>query len=645
MEVKSHTKIVPFSSFVKNIISQVDKIPVLSFILIFMMILNGYTQNQDYIDSLSSVYKNLKEKKKKVKLAHQLFKLTIHQNKELAYTYAKEQLDVSKQINYEKGVGTAYRDLGYYYKNISQADSARHYYKKSVKTFKNNGNKERQCTALDRLATFEITQGNFETALELIDESNTVATQLKSGKILVDNLQRKSVVYLDLGDFASAMDATLNALKIEDTMRHKYPIGKATGLSDIGRIEIHRNNYQAAIEPSNQALQLFTELKEDKWQAIVLNQLGNAYWHLENYDESLKAYQQSLNIAIAINRQDYASVALANMAGIYSKKGDYKKAITMLEEAQVITVKIGTIGNVINNYGMIGDIHLEHKKLPKAIKNYSLAIHIADSVNALDDLYDMYESRSNAYEKKKNYKKALADYQIYKTLYDSVFSTNSNKHIEELKIKYESEKKEKELIIKENKIKLLEERKQKAENEKLFLIISLIGTLALVIAIVYGLRQKMNRNKIERDKLDNDIAYKEKELTTHALHLAHKNEVLLDLKSQLKELKSENPNSRSYQKVINTINLDINNDNNWDQFRSYFEDVHKDFNSKVMRNYPEVSNNDLRLMSLLKMNLSSKEIANILNISTEGVKKARYRLRKKLNLNTEESLQELVIDL
>ena len=179
---------------------------------------------------------------------------------------------------------------------------------------------------------------------------------------------------------------------------------------------------------------------------------------------------------------------------------------------------------------------------------------------------------------------------------------------------------------------------------KLFLIS--FGLLALAFAIVYALRQKMKRNKVEREKLDNSLQFKEKELTTHALHLAHKNEILLDLKSQLKELKSNNnPNSRSYQKVINTINLDINNDSNWDQFRNYFEEVHKDFNSNVMRTYPDVSNNDLRLMSLLKMNLSSKEIANILNISIEGVKKARYRLRKKLNLNTEESLQELVIEL
>jgi DNA-binding CsgD family transcriptional regulator len=145
--------------------------------------------------------------------------------------------------------------------------------------------------------------------------------------------------------------------------------------------------------------------------------------------------------------------------------------------------------------------------------------------------------------------------------------------------------------------------------------------------------------------MDKDLEFKEKELTTHALHLAHKNEVLLDLKSQLEELKADSKNARQYQKIINHINLDINNDNNWEQFRAYFEDVHKDFNAKVMRNYPDLSNNDLRLMSLLKMNLSSKEIASILNISVEGVKKARYRLRKKLNLNTEESLQQLVIEL
>ncbi|MGB5236435.1 MAG: LuxR C-terminal-related transcriptional regulator, partial [Flavobacteriaceae bacterium] len=60
---------------------------------------------------------------------------------------------------------------------------------------------------------------------------------------------------------------------------------------------------------------------------------------------------------------------------------------------------------------------------------------------------------------------------------------------------------------------------------------------------------------------------------------------------------------------------------------------------------PEITKNELRLMALLKMNLSSKEIATILNISSEGIKKARYRLRKKLDISSEESLQEMVLSL
>jgi DNA-binding CsgD family transcriptional regulator len=65
----------------------------------------------------------------------------------------------------------------------------------------------------------------------------------------------------------------------------------------------------------------------------------------------------------------------------------------------------------------------------------------------------------------------------------------------------------------------------------------------------------------------------------------------------------------------------------------------------VKDRYPEITSNELRLMALLKMNLSSKEIANILNITPEGIKKARYRLRKKMNISSDESLQGQIISL
>ena len=169
------------------------------------------------------------------------------------------------------------------------------------------------------------------------------------------------------------------------------------------------------------------------------------------------------------------------------------------------------------------------------------------------------------------------------------------------------------------------------------LIISLFG--------FYGIRQRLKRNKLEKERVDAELAFKKKELTTHALHLAKKNEVLEGLKQKAEALKEDEASNKGYQQLIRTINFDLQDDNNWENFARYFEEVHKDFNSNVKSKYPEVTSNELRLMALLKMNLSSKEIANILNISPEGIKKARYRLRKKLAITTEDSLQDLVLSL
>jgi ATP/maltotriose-dependent transcriptional regulator MalT len=186
--------------------------------------------------------------------------------------------------------------------------------------------------------------------------------------------------------------------------------------------------------------------------------------------------------------------------------------------------------------------------------------------------------------------------------------------------------------------------KQKSKNENLIRILLIIGLL-FSLAAFYAIRQKLKRNKLEKEKVDAELAFKKKELTPHALHLAKKNEVLEGLKQKAEELKASENNQNGYQQLIRTINFDLQDDNNWENFSKYFQEVHKDFNSNVKEKFPEVTPNELRLMSLLKMNLSSKEIANILNISPDGIKKARYRLRKKLNINTDNSLQDFVLGL
>ena len=127
--------------------------------------------------------------------------------------------------------------------------------------------------------------------------------------------------------------------------------------------------------------------------------------------------------------------------------------------------------------------------------------------------------------------------------------------------------------------------------------------------------------------------------------LPKKNKVLEGLKEKAEALKKTENNRNGYQQLIQTINFDLQDDNNWDNFTRYFEQVHRDINSNVKNKYPKVTSNELRLMALLKMNLTSKEIANILNISQDGIKKARQRLRKKLQLSPQDSLSDTVISI
>lgn len=484
----------------------------------------------------------------------------------------------------------------------------------------------------------------YEKSLPIFDEVIARYTKLNDMTQVCAALNNKAIALRSLGRFNECLEVHMKSLKLKEQIGDTEE-SLAASYWNIGNIQGDIGNYDTSNNYYKKAKVIYEKLNlTDDLSSINMNMAINL--------KGQKVYEEAKSLMLAEvpyykehNYNNDLAGAYDNIGWIYAQQDSLELAEDYYKKSLEISEQYGETSLIGLNLRHLGELYNKKREYREALRYIKGALQNAEETGTrkkkIGDLLEM----SKAYAGLGRYKEAYEYHTDYHELHDEILGEENIKRMNELEVQYQTEKKEKELIIKENEIKLLEERKQKDENEKFFLIISLIGLIALAIAIFYALRQKMKRNKITREKLDNDLAFKEKELTTHALHLAHKNEVLLDLKSQLKAIKSQSPNSRSYQKVINTINLDINNDNNWEQFKTYFEDVHKDFNSKVMQNYPEVSSNDLRLMSLLKMNLSSKEIANILNISVEGVKKARYRLRKKLNLSTEDSLQELVIEL
>lgn len=148
--------------------------------------------------------------------------------------------------------------------------------------------------------------------------------------------------------------------------------------------------------------------------------------------------------------------------------------------------------------------------------------------------------------------------------------------------------------------------------------------------------------KLENEKLTLDVDMKNRELAATSMSLNSKNELLAFIKEDLKKT-SESNNSLSVKSVIRTINKNITEEDSWKVFKEAFDNVDKDFLKKIKLAHPSLTPNDLRLCAYLRLNLSSKEIAPLLNISLRSVEIKRYRLRKKMDLHHAQGLVEYIL--
>ena len=151
--------------------------------------------------------------------------------------------------------------------------------------------------------------------------------------------------------------------------------------------------------------------------------------------------------------------------------------------------------------------------------------------------------------------------------------------------------------------------------------------------------------KIRNEQLSLDVDTKNRELAVSTMSLIKKNDLLALIKEDLKKTSEESNKSVSIKSVISTINRNITEDNSWNVFKEAFDNADKDFLKKVKNAHASLTPNDLRLCAYLRLNLSSKEIAPLLNISVRSVEIKRYRLRKKMNLTHEQGLVEYILSI
>jgi ligand-binding sensor domain-containing protein len=156
-------------------------------------------------------------------------------------------------------------------------------------------------------------------------------------------------------------------------------------------------------------------------------------------------------------------------------------------------------------------------------------------------------------------------------------------------------------------------------------------------------REAASKRKIlqlQNEKLATEVDAKNSKLMFSSVQMAHKNEILTEVKKGI--IDSQKKPEKNLRSLVRKLDSELQNEDYWKEFNLYFNEVDQKFIDKIVEKYPELTKNDLRLCSLLRMNLSTKEIASLLNISIRAVEQSRYRLKKRLKLVKGEDLSKFI---
>ncbi len=152
--------------------------------------------------------------------------------------------------------------------------------------------------------------------------------------------------------------------------------------------------------------------------------------------------------------------------------------------------------------------------------------------------------------------------------------------------------------------------------------------------------------RLKNDQLQAQIEFKNQELTSSAMNLIQKNKLLNTIKSALKNLQGEDKNkdlNTQLSRLIRTIDKDLEGVGDWSAFAENFDQVHGKFITRLKEKFPELTPQEIKFSAYIRMNLNTKEIANLLGISVRGVEIGRYRVRKKLGLSRQDSLSDFLL--
>lgn len=606
--------------------------------LIFLLISSPLSA-QSSLDSLKNELQNARGQER-AELLLELAGHTRQKNIEKAILQAKEALDIAKRLEEEELQSKSLQSLGFYYSIADQDTTALGYLLSALKLERQHGHRIAESAVLHNLGRFYMVQDNHAKALDYFFQALRIQLEKEKKTKAASTLSFIGDVYRNQNDLEQAVSFYKKATQLAQEVKNYRIISIAgvkagNNLHEIGHFEEASHYFDLALKAAKTIPSVHAE-------AGILLVMSNAYQDENLYIKALALNKKLLKIA----KQHESKILLArgyeNLAGIYTAEGNLKRAngyyLTSIKMYKAIEMPIAEVAHkLMQNY-------LNQGFTDKAIQTGENSMLQVKNSTSLKNEQILLKSLIKAYQKKGDFQKTASAQQALMAINEALFNETKSEQIAEMQTRYETRQKEQE-------IDLLEKKQEKATLLRNALLIGLL--LLVIIAVLVFNRQhlKIRKNKINREnsrlkraQLKQELKFKNKQLTTQSLNLVQKNEVMKELKQRIQQFQDNSGEKpiKELKNITRLVDYSFNLDKDWEEFRLYFEEVHLGFFDVLKKDYPDLTNNELRLSALIKLNLTIKEISTILNISPDSVKTARYRLRKKLKLETAENLSEFL---
>jgi tetratricopeptide (TPR) repeat protein/DNA-binding CsgD family transcriptional regulator len=520
-----------------------------------------------------------------------------------------------------------------------------------------------QAQALEYIGWVHFLRGDYPGSLRIYQRALAVARAIHFDKECAILNADIGQVLQEEGAYPEALENDLLALRYYGRARDSTHL--AYSIMSVASVEYGQHHYQQALAYYQQAIRLLRKRPNQDDLNSSYQGLALVYADLGQFRQAETYFRLGLTSFHQYHDRTNEAIALNNLGDIYSKQKHYAQARRYFDRALRLATDNRDESMIAVCSAGLAQVCFEQAQYGPAEGYARRSLAVAERIRAQPVAKAACLVLSEALAAQQQFQPALAFYKQGKSLEDSLYGIKHTAQIEALRNQYQHYRREQEEVTHRERISQLV-REQRITHLTLLLLsgvalsLMLLGWLgwrqyratqqrdeAQLLALQADERVTQLLNAARLQEAEHELGQKNRKLTSLALAAMQKGEFLHEVKERLEVIAggADEEVRRQLGRLRQSIEQNGSSTKEWEQFRVIFEEVHPTFFAQLRQQFPDVTPNELRLAALLRLNFSSKAMAGLLGISEESVKKARYRLRQKLQLSTPDNLVEFMMGL